>query len=114
MLPARARKVENIALVQCFNFLFYPNTEEQIADQKKRKLKEKERKVDWWELRKAPDTEFKVRPIIVNILSKENWKEGDTFSGTECQWSGYITSCCLLLLIALKYVCAILQILMVW
>ena len=38
-------------------------SEEQIADQKKRKLKEKERKVDWWELRKAPDTEFKVRSI---------------------------------------------------
>ena len=40
--------------------IFFVPTEQQIADQKKRKLKEKERKVDWWELRKAPDTEFKV------------------------------------------------------
>ena len=71
MLPAGARKVENIALVQCFNFLFYHNTEEQIADQKMRKLKEKERKVDWWELRKAPDTEFKVRPISKHFIQGE-------------------------------------------
>lgn len=44
-------------------FNLFVSTEQQIADQKRRKLKEKERKVDWWELRKAPDTEFKVRLI---------------------------------------------------
>ena len=48
---------------------FFVPTEQQIADQKKRKLKEKERKVDWWELRKAPDTEFKVRIIRFDDLN---------------------------------------------
>ena len=48
--------------------------EQQIADQKKRKEKEKEKKVDWWELRKAPDTEFNVSYFHPNILYIENCK----------------------------------------
>ena len=36
------------------------SSEQQIADQRKRKAKEKEAKVDWWELRKPPANEFQV------------------------------------------------------
>ena len=46
------------------------SSEQQIADQRKRKAKEKEAKVDWWELRKPPANEFQVYNFVENFFCR--------------------------------------------
>ena len=46
------------------------SSEQQIADQRKRKAKEKEAKVDWWELRKPPANEFQDYNFVDNFSAE--------------------------------------------